>query len=50
MPKKELIILYGGEGGEHEVSIRSAENAIKNIDTNKYSVKRIFLTKKNKWI
>lgn len=43
--KINLCIMYGGPGGEHEVSIKSAENIISNIDKNKYNLKIIFLKK-----
>ena len=43
--KINLCIMYGGPGGEHEVSCRSAENIINNVDLQKYNLKTILLSK-----
>jgi D-alanine-D-alanine ligase len=45
---RKLAILYGGPGGEHEVSVKSAENILNNIDRSKYELKSFFLPKKTK--
>lgn len=51
MQKKKLIILYGGPGGEHEVSVKSGENVFKTLggqDSDRYVVEVIKLSKKFK--
>ena len=50
MQKIKLAIVYGGPGGEHEVSAKSAKNILENIDKSKYEVKEIFLPKSTKTI
>lgn len=42
---KKIAIIYGGPGSEHEVSINSAKNILKNININKYEVINIFVSK-----
>lgn len=39
----KVAILYGGPGGEHEVSISSAKNILENIDRNKFDVLEVFV-------
>ena len=46
--KINLGVLYGGNSTEHEISIISAVQAINNIDTEKYEVVPIYLTKDSK--
>lgn len=43
---KKVTILYGGPSNEHDVSIASAKNILKNINQNKYSVFEIYINKK----
>ena len=43
--KKTILLLYGGESAEHEVSIVSASNVYKNIDFSKFEVfLRLFMS------
>lgn len=46
---KRVAIIYGGPSNEHEVSISSAKNILKNIDKNKWEVLEIFIDKKGKF-
>ena len=39
----KIGIIYGGESTEHEVSIKSAESIIENIDQEKYIVERLYI-------
>ena len=32
----ELVLLYGGKSGEHEISLRSAASVLQNLDYRKY--------------
>lgn len=45
--KLNLGVLFGGNSTEHEISIISALQAIKNIDTEKYNVIAMYLSKDN---
>jgi D-alanine-D-alanine ligase len=51
MKKKQRIgILFGGRSGEHEVSLLSAASILKAIDTKKYEVLPIGITKQGQWL
>ncbi len=51
MPKKLRIgLIFGGRSGEHEVSVRTARAVIESIDTRKYEVIPIAITKEGKWL
>lgn len=43
--KKNVGIVFGGQSGEHEVSLVSATNIIDVIDQNKYDITKIGITK-----
>lgn len=45
--KIKVGVLYGGKTTEHEVSIITAVQAMNNLNTNKYEVIPIYLTKEN---
>ncbi|MCR4790201.1 MAG: D-alanine--D-alanine ligase [Treponemataceae bacterium] len=45
----KITILYGGKSGEHEVSLVSAANVVRNIDTSKHFVNLIGIDKDGKW-
>ncbi len=47
--KVKLAILFGGQSTEHEVSRMSAYSIIKNIDTDKYDIYPIGITKRGNW-
>ncbi len=44
-----LILLYGGKSGEHEVSLRSAASVLRYLDTAKYHVIPIAMDKKGQF-
>ncbi len=46
---ENIIILYGGTSGEHEVSLRSAGSVFRHIDKTKYSVTLIGIDTEGKW-
>lgn len=48
--KIKLAVLFGGQSGEHEVSLVSATSIIKNIDCQKYDMYLIGITKDGKWL
>ena len=49
MPKKNLIILFGGRSVEHEISKRSATNVFKYIDRSHYNLSVIGISRKGDW-
>ncbi len=50
MKKLSVCILFGGMSPEHEVSLRSAESVLNNIDTEKYNIFPVGITRKGDWI
>ncbi len=50
MKSLSVCILFGGVSPEHEVSLRSAESVLNNIDEGKYNVFPVGITKEGKWI
>ena len=50
MKKISVCILFGGMSPEHEVSLRSAESVLNNIDKEKYSLLPVGITKNGDWI
>ena len=50
MKKLSVCILFGGVSSEHEVSLRSAESVLNNIDKSKYNVFPVGITKDGDWI
>ena len=47
--KIRLGVIFGGVSVEHEVSVISALQAMQNIDTNRYDVIAIYITKDGEW-
>ena len=50
MKKLSVCILFGGMSPEHEVSLRSAESVLNNIDKSKYNIFPVGITKEGDWI
>ncbi len=50
MKKLSVCILFGGISPEHEVSLRSAESVLNNIDHEKYNLLPVGITKEGEWI
>ena len=50
MRKRSVCILFGGISPEHEVSLRSAESVLNNIDKSKYNVFPVGITKTGDWV
>lgn len=46
---KSVLLLFGGESSEHEVSIASAKNVYDAIDTNQYDVSLGYIDKTGRW-
>ena len=49
MKKLSVCILFGGISPEHEVSLRSAEAVLNNIDKEKYNIYPVGITKDGAW-
>ena len=49
MSKTRLCVIFGGASSEHEVSLLSAASVLKNIDTQKYEVYKILISKEGAW-
>jgi D-alanine-D-alanine ligase len=50
MKKLRVGVLFGGRSGEHEVSLLSAASVVDAIDTSKYEVVPIGITKEGRWL
>ena len=50
MGKINVCILFGGISPEHEVSLRSAESVLSNLNPEKYNIIPVGITKAGKWI
>lgn len=50
LKKLSVCILFGGISPEHEVSLRSAESILNNIDHEKYNIFPVGITKDGDWI
>ena len=50
MRKLNVCVLFGGISPEHEVSLRSAEAVLNNLNKEKYNIFPVGITKKGDWI
>lgn len=50
MSKLSVCVLFGGVSPEHDVSLRSAESVLKNMDQSKYNIFPVGITKEGDWI
>ena len=50
MTKLNIGLLYGGKSTEHEVSMRSAESILTVLDTDKYNIILIHISKDGEWL
>ena len=50
MKKLSVCVLFGGISPEHEVSLRSAESVLNNMDQEKYNIFPVGITKSGDWI
>jgi D-alanine-D-alanine ligase len=48
MNKPKVVLVYGGPGGEHKVSLKSGKNIFQNIDKEKCKVEKLVLKKTHK--
>lgn len=50
MAQINLAVIFGGQSGEHEVSLRSAKQVMEALDPGKYNIIPIAITKKGQWL
>ena len=50
MKKLSICVLFGGMSPEHEVSLRSAESVLNNLDPEKYNILPLGITKEGRWV
>ena len=49
MNKLSVCVLFGGMSPEHEVSLRSAESVLNNMNPEKYNIFPVGITKDGDW-
>jgi D-alanine-D-alanine ligase len=50
MNKKNVMVLFGGNSSEHDVSCVSAQTVIQNVDREKYDLTMVGITKEGAWL
>lgn len=50
MEKKTLAIIFGGQSSEHEISCKSARTIIDAVNTDKYEIMLIGITREGTWL
>ncbi len=50
MAKKKLVVVFGGRSSEHEVSCLSVQTVAKAVDTEKYDMMLVGITKDGRWL
>ncbi len=48
--KVKVSVIFGGCGAEHDISVLSAQNFIKNIDTAACEILPVYITKEGRWL
>lgn len=49
MKKMNVMVIFGGKSGEHEISLISAASILRAMDKNKYNITMIGITKEGVW-
>ena len=49
MTKLKVAVLYGGQSGEHDVSVMSASSVMEALDGDRYEVTPVFIDRQGKW-
>lgn len=50
MEQQNLLILFGGQSSEHEISCMSAANVIKNVNRDRFRMILVGITKEGHWV
>ena len=48
--KINVMVIFGGQSGEHDVSLRSAQTVIGALDPDKYNVTQVGITREGGWL
>ena len=48
--KVRVAVIFGGQSGEHDVSLRSAQTVIEALDSDRYEVVPIGITREGRWL
>jgi D-alanine-D-alanine ligase len=48
--KINVLVVFGGQSSEHDVSLRSAQTVIGALDPNRYAVRQVGITREGGWI
>lgn len=48
--KLRVAVVYGGKSGEHEISLISAASVIRNLDSDRFEIVPIAVTKEGRWL
>lgn len=48
--RKRVIVLFGGQSGEHDVSLRSAQTVMRALDPDKYEIVPVGITREGRWL
>lgn len=46
---KKILLIFGGNSTEHDISIKSAQSIVNNIDKKKFDITPIYINKNNEW-
>ena len=49
MSRMNLCVLFGGASSEHEISLKSAASVLRGLDTEKYNIITVGITKQGDW-
>ncbi len=49
MEKMNVMVIFGGKSGEHEISLKSATSILKAMDKDKYNIIMVGITKEGIW-
>ena len=50
MKKTRVLVLAGGQSGEHEVSINSARSVLKALPQDKFDVTSVVIARDGRWL
>ena len=47
--KLKIAVLYGGQSGEHDVSLMSSASVMEELDDSKYEVTPVYINREGQW-
>jgi D-alanine-D-alanine ligase len=48
--RQRVLVLFGGQSGEHDVSLRSAQTVMRALDPEKYEIVPVGITREGRWL